>query len=75
MATITLVSIFIWWANYWRFKGENVPTVESLVTLPYPSFLSYQPRKDLGKKKTKLAFVQVLIDDDSDEVLKTSNWT
>lgn len=47
--------------------------MESLVTLPYPSFLSYQPRKDLGKKKTKLAFVQVLIDDDSDEVLKTSN--
>lgn len=47
--------------------------MERLVTLPYPSFLSCQPRKDLEKKKTKLAFVQVLIDGDTDEVLKTSN--
>ena len=74
MATIALVSIFFWWANYWRFEGENVPTMERLVTLPYPSFLSCQPRKDL-EKKTKLAFVQVLIDGDTNEVLKTSNWT
>lgn len=43
--------------------------MESLVILLDPSFLSHQPRKDL-EKKTKLAFVQVLVDSDSDEVIK-----